>query len=151
MSTKKPELTPQEDLIAKRRKQQMQDGLLIFVAVAIRNNGDDPQVYLHKSYHDFWTIPESLYDEGESDADVAQRLENDFGVPVSNSDLVGCETRNDPNRTSVIFLVELADDPPVDDKHRWFSMKDLPTYMLKFHFDCIIPAAMAAFNSRVLK
>lgn len=153
-------MIPWTDVVAKRREQQIQNRPLTFEAVAVCDNcGNIPKVFMYQppttiaAYRGLWSIPRSLYNNGESDSDVVKRIEKEFGVPISNFELAGrLEIATKPQEeTAMVFLIELADDPPVDDRHMWFPMNKLPCFMLKLHFDRIIPMGLNAFMQNTLK
>ena len=122
-----------------------------FEAVAIRDNGGVPEVYLRRralddtAYPGEWHAPGSLYRHGERDRDVANRLEQEFGVPIKAFQFIDKLTTDEQRGTihSLIFLVELDGDPRIDDRHNWFPVHNLPANTVSHHREPIIPMAVA--------
>lgn len=129
-----------------------------FEAVAIRGSAVTPEVYLRErasddtAYPGEWHVPGSLYRHGERDRDVADRLEQEFGTPILSYNYVDKFTNDEQRGTihSLIFLVELARDPRIDDRHNWFAVNNMPAKTVSFHRDPVIPMAVLArwFYSR---
>lgn len=121
-----------------------------FEAIAFRLRHDSHDIYLSRramddtAYPGEWHVPGSLYRYGEQDRDVANRLEEEFGTKIKSFRLVGKETTSEVRGTvhSLIFIVQLAVDARIDDRHRWFPTNDLPQPMVDLHRDLIIPSAV---------
>lgn len=132
---------------------------LAFEAVAIRDTAMVPEVYLRRralndtAYPGEWHAPGSLYRHGERDRDVANRLEEEFGVPIKSFRYVDRFMNDEQRGTihSLIFLVELGGNPRLDDRHGWFSMDKMPANTVSCHREPIIPIALTArmFPARI--
>jgi ADP-ribose pyrophosphatase YjhB (NUDIX family) len=126
-----------------------------FEAMAFRlGKSGQPEIYLRRRsmdetvYPGEWHAPGSLYRHGEQDCDVANRLEKEFGVKIEVLVLVDKEITSEARGTvhSYIFLVKLAGEPRLDDRHGWFPTNDLPQTMVDLHRDLIIPVALKHYR-----
>ena len=97
-----------------------------------------------------WHAPGSLYRHGEQDADVAGRLQGEFGCEIGNFELVGRHITSEARGTimSLLFLVEALGAVREDDRHRWFPIDQLPERTVDFHRNVYIPAAAKAWVAR---
>ena len=102
------------------------------------------------AYPGEWHAPGKLHHPGEQDGNVANRLEDEFGVRFERFELVGKEITNEARGTvhSMIFVVQLAGDPDIDDRHDWFPVNDLPQITVDVHRNLIIPAASQVYWQR---
>ena len=127
-----------------------------FEAVVFRESSGTAEIYLRRramddtAYPGEWHAPGSLYRSGEQDRDVAARLEKEFGAGIKRFDLVDKEITNEARGTvhSMVFLVQLAGDPRIDDRHAWFPVDHLPEVTVDLHHDAIIPKAFKAWQAR---
>lgn len=131
-----------------------------FEAIALRiGDSGTLDIYLRRramddsAYPGEWHAPGSLYRHGEQDRDVANRLEGEFGIKIKSFNLVGHKITSEARGTvhSLIFMVNLADNPRIDDRHNWFSVNDLPKVTVDLHREIIIPTASEAYWRRFLK
>ncbi|TSC85045.1 MAG: hypothetical protein G01um101413_429 [Parcubacteria group bacterium Gr01-1014_13] len=99
------------------------------------------------AYPGQWHAPGKLYRHGEQDRDVANRLEEEFGTRIEKFDLVDKEITSEDRGTvhSHIFIVKLAGDPRIDDRHKWFPVSDLPSNTVNIHREIIIPKAARVY------
>ena len=105
---------------------------LAFEAVALRNNDGITEIYLRQradgdtAYPGEWHVPGSLYRHSESDRNVADRLEQEFGVRIESlafvDRIIVAEQRGTVH--SLIFLVKLEGDPHLDGRHGRFHSPD---------------------------
>lgn len=125
---------------------------MAFEAVALRVNTkiDKTEVYLRKraaddtAYPSQWHAPGSVRRPGESWRQVADRLANEFGVPIAKFTKVNIVDTAEARGSfeSSIFLVKLDGNPREDDRHRWFDVDALPDVTVDIHRDHIIPIAL---------
>lgn len=125
-----------------------------FEAVAVRMGESGPEVFLRKraeddtAYPGAWHAPGSVFRPGERPRDVANRLGDEFGMPITHFDQVGLLYDIHEQRgsfLSIIFLVSFFGEPRVDDRHGWFPMNDLPEGTVDFHAEVVLPHAVTAF------
>ena len=131
-----------------------------FEAVAFRENGGELEVYMSRrasddtAYPDEWHVPGAIYRASdEMDENVTQRLEQEFGVAIKDFELVDRMIVSEARGTvhSHIFHVQLAGNPRIDDRHRWYPVYDLPEVTVDHHRELIIPLATAAYYERSLR
>jgi hypothetical protein len=129
-----------------------------FEGAAFSRTKDGVKVYLRKrapdetAYPDQWHVPGKIYRVGEHDHHVANRLEEEFGTKIENFDFIGRKIISYESRGTVhsmIFWVELAGEPRLDDHHGWFLINDLPQVTVVHHKNVIIPAAYSAGMGRL--
>lgn len=123
-----------------------------FEAVIFRKNSENTiSVYMHKQAESsLWTVPRSRFLRGDHPQDVARRIENELGgVLIKNFEHACLKfDEADHNETffSDVYLVELTGNPPVDDWHKWFDAKNLPTdIVVEHHRRLVIPSALNAY------
>lgn len=131
--------------------------VMVLNVVALGGGRSVPEVYLRRSalddiaYPGEWHAPEFIYRHGERDRDVANRLEKEFGAPITDFSYVGKFTTDEQRGTihSLIYVVELGGDPRLDDWHQWFPVDAMPANTVEFHRDPIIPMAVTAAHHKI--
>lgn len=132
---------------------------MFFEAVVIRMVGKDPEVYLRKradddtAYPGEWHAPGSVFRPNENERDVANRLEREFGTPITFFLKIGeyvdwekGEARG--SGVSRVYLIELAGNPREDERHRWCPIDQLPPNTCHHHREAIIPMVVEAYMTR---
>jgi len=135
-----------------------------FEAVAIRRRDKRLEVFLRKradndnTYPGEWHAPGAAFRPGENERDVANRLKQEFGIPIASFHYVGeyvdwkkGEARG--SGISRIYLVELKGAPREDDRHGWYPVNKFPEVTVFHHRRRlgIIPKAVRAFKAEAAK
>jgi len=103
------------------------------------------------AYPGEWHAPGTILRPGETYNNAFDRLAGEFGTSVLSYLL--CDNLNWPQEArghvlSIIFLVDLIDDPRKDETHCWFSVDRLPQPMVDSHEHHMLPMAIKAFEDR---
>lgn len=126
---------------------------------ALRRNSvtEELDVFLRRralddtAYPGEWHAPGTILRPGETYNNAFDRLAGEFGTSVLSYLL--CDNLNWPQEArghvlSIIFLVDLIDDPRKDETHCWFSVDRLPQPMVDSHEHHMLPMAIKAFEDR---
>ncbi|MFA5061832.1 MAG: hypothetical protein WC526_01655 [Patescibacteria group bacterium] len=134
---------------------------MFFEGVALRVNPSTTkiEIYLRKRAADEvypleWHAPGSAFRPGETERDVANRLEREFGTPIISFRYIGeyvdwkkGEIRG--SGVSRIYLVHCDGSPREDERHDWYPVDQLPENTVEPHRTGIIPKAIKAYAHRV--
>jgi len=137
---------------------------IAFEAVALREGVNGLEVYLRQrsdddsAYPGEWHAPGSIFRPGETERDVANRLAEEFGAPITKLYFLGEvadwqdhkeDTEARGSFVSRVYLVEFDENQPPreDERHIWCPVGDLPEKTVWSHRDLIIPMAVHEYDT----
>ncbi len=120
-----------------------------------------PEIYLWQLpahapfFPGLWTVPRFRYRHGETDEDVIIRAQKELGSTIEKYspriDLFKFHELPTETYFSFTFIVQLGQDPPVDQQRKWFRVDQLPPTISNFHRDKIIPPAVKYYMHNTTK